>query len=112
MVGADDAAALAAGAVQQPRRAMQADIVEGPRNPVLAAHHDDAFADEVEAVIVAGVRNVVQMADHLPGRRQHLVLLGFEKAGVGIDPARKATVFVGVGVGHGELLFGIEAGAI
>ena len=90
MVGTDDAAALAGGPVDQRCGAVQADIAEGARHTVAATDHDDALADEAEGVEIAGLGNIVQVADHLPGRGEDPFPLGGKEAGVGIDPPRQA----------------------
>ena len=103
MVGTDDAAALAGGSVEQRSGAMQTDIAEGARHTVAAANHEDALADELEGVEIADRGNVIQMANHLPGRGEDPFPLGGKKAGVGIDPSRQAEILIGIGdgdIGH------------
>ena len=57
VIRADDAvAAVALRSVEQARSAMAADIVKAAELAVLAAHGDDRFAEHVERVIVAGLR--------------------------------------------------------
>ena len=81
---------------------MPADIGESPRPAVPAAYDKDALAEELEGVEGPGGRNVVQMADDLPGRPQDLVLLRPEEPLIGIEPAGEAPVGVGIGDGgHG-----------
>ena len=95
------------------RATVQADIAEGARYSVAAANDDDALADELERVEIAGLRNVVQMADHLPGRGEDAFPLGGKKAGVGIDPSWQAEIIIRIGegdVGHRRLQVNGPAG--
>ena len=67
MVGTHDAArARATRAVEQACGTMPADVMESPDHAVVAADGKQHFADEVEALVVAGVRNLRDVADDLP----------------------------------------------
>ena len=91
MVGAHDAAgALPRTAVEQPRCAVPAYIEERPDAAVRTAHRHQRFIQEVQRVIVPGVRDVAQMADDLPRRRKDAFFLGFQEIGVTVYPAREA----------------------
>ena len=57
--------AMAALFGQHARSAVAAKVVEGAHLAVLAAHHDGALANDVEGHVIAGLGNVVDMADQL-----------------------------------------------
>src|SRR5882672_10818715 len=63
-------AAMACGPVEQPRRAMAADIVERADSAVVAAQCNDRLAEIIEGDVIAGVRDIVDVADDLPGRAE------------------------------------------
>ena len=91
VVGADEAvAAVAAGAVGDPRGAVAADVVEAAHHAVGAAQGEDALVQEVEGLVVAGVGHVVDVADDLPGLPKQRPLLQLEEARVGVEPRRQA----------------------
>ncbi len=68
---------------------MAADVEECLDAVILAAHRDQGLAEKIQRVVVAGIRNVVEVADYLPGRRKYPLLLGVEKIRVAVDPARQ-----------------------
>ncbi len=103
MVGADQAPALAGRAIDQPGGAVAADIVEAADHAVLAADHDDAFAQIIEGVVAAGRGQVVLVADHLPGGAEQTLPLDREELGIGIEPGRQADWIVRPGIArHGH----------
>ena len=67
MVGTDDAAGAASGRpVEQSRRAMPAHVMKSAHPSVIAPEGEQRFAQEIERLIVARVRNFRDMADGLP----------------------------------------------
>jgi hypothetical protein len=82
---------------------MPADVVERAHHAVVAADDDDRLVEEVEGVIVARLRDVVDMADHLPRRPEHPLGLVSEEFRVMIEPARQAQELVRVRIGGGKL---------
>src|SRR3546814_6795428 len=92
MIGTDDAhAAIALRPVEKPRRPVPADIVERAHLPVMAAHGEHQFAEEVERMIITGLRDVVDMADELPGRHEQPFGLQLEELRIEVGPGRQAT---------------------
>jgi hypothetical protein len=85
-------AAVAARPIDHPRGAVAANVVEGADLVVVAAHHDQALAEEVEGVEVPRLGNVRQVADDLPAGAEHRRLLRLEEICVVIDPAGQAEV--------------------
>src|SRR4051812_26983504 len=101
VIGAHDAsAAVAARPVEEPRRAMAADIVEGTDHAVIATQREEHLAHEVETLEVARVRDLGQVADDLPRRAEHAFALELQEFRVEIGPRRQAEV-VGGGWAHG-----------
>ena len=98
--------AVAGRAVDQPRGAMPAHIVERAHDAVVAADDDDRLVEEIEGVIVARIGNIVQMTHDLPPRPEHALGLVREEFLVVIEPARQADEFIRVRIGGGELLVG------
>src|SRR5580693_3783338 len=80
-------------AVQQPRGAMTAHVEKCLYAPVLTAHCDQGFTQKIKRVVVAGVGDVIEVTNHLPGGGKYALLLGFQEIRVPIDPARKAEAF-------------------
>src|ERR1700722_8624542 len=80
-------------AVQQARRAVTAHIEKRFHTALLAAQRDQGFTEEIERVVIAGIRYVIEVANHLPGSRKYALLLGFQEIRIPIDPARKAESF-------------------
>ena len=96
MVRADDAArAVSARSIEQARRAMAADVVESAHRAVAAAHGEQHLADEVEALVVAGIGNFRDMADHLPGGPENAFAFEREKFRIGVRPRRQTEVVGG-----------------
>src|SRR5688572_3649206 len=96
VVGADDApAATAARTVEQPRRAMAAHIVENPYCAVVAAQGKQHLADEVEALVIAGLRNLGYVADDLPRRTEDALPFQREELGIRIRPRGQAEILGG-----------------
>ena len=94
MIGADDSSRTMTGsAVQQPRRAMPADIEERRHCVVLSAHRDQGLAQEIQRMVIAGFGYVAQVAYHLPRIGEHALLLGFQEFRVPIGPARETESF-------------------
>jgi hypothetical protein len=93
MVRAHDAAgARAAGSIEQACGAMPADVMESPDDAVVAAHGEQHFADEIEALVVAGVGNFGDVADNLPGRAEDARALEREELGVRVSPRGQAEI--------------------
>src|SRR5690242_10639760 len=87
MIGADEPpSARAARLAGDLAGAVAADIVEAADDAVLAAHGEDALAQNIQSQIIAGPRHVVEMADNVPGLREDLLALDLEEALVGIEP--------------------------
>src|SRR5579864_5001742 len=91
MVGADQpVAAIAARTVGQARAAMATDIVKAAHHAVGAAQRQEFFSQDIERVIVAGPRDIVDVADQMPGLRKQLEPLRLEEFGVAIKARREA----------------------
>ena len=61
---------------------MPAHIVKSVQAQLSVAYDDEIVAHEGERVIVAGLRNIVLMADDLPRSGENRIALGFQKIGV------------------------------
>jgi hypothetical protein len=70
------------------------DVVEAAYHSIVATNAYDRIAQNIEAVIVATLRDVVDVADDLPRIAEYRSLFEFEEFGVGIDPTREAGVVV------------------
>jgi hypothetical protein len=95
MIGTDDPIAPAAAPtgvvpVEQARRAMSADVIEGPQPHILAADDEDRAADEVESLVVSGLGEVALVTDDLPRWQQDLFDLPLEELGIAVDPPGQA----------------------
>jgi hypothetical protein len=88
----NELAAVALLRVEQARRTVPADVIETAQLAILAAHGDDGLAEQVEAVVIADLRNVVAVADQLPAGAKDRALLQLEEIGVVVDPARQTEV--------------------
>ena len=75
-----------AGAIENARTAMAADIVKRPDRPVAIAQNDDAFGAKIEGQVVACGRDRVDVADDLPARQQHALQLQALQGGVAVHP--------------------------
>ncbi len=101
VVGADQPVAAVAGvSVGQARGAVAADIVETAHPAVLAADGQDLFVEDVKSLIVAGLGDVVDVADDLPALRKQLGALQLEEGRIGVQPGGQAFLD---GLGHGGL---------
>ena len=69
---------------------MAADIVEAAHLAVGTAQAHELFAEYVERVVVARLRQIVHMADEVPGAREQMLPLGLEEVSVVIKPGRQA----------------------
>ncbi len=98
--------AMTGWSVDQPRCAMPADIVERPHDAVVAANDDDRLVEEIEGVIVARLRDIVDVADDLPRWSEYALGLVREEFIVVIEPTRQADELVRVRIGSGELPVG------
>src|SRR6185436_15795578 len=90
----DEVTAVAFLRVEQARRPMTANVIEAAQLAVLAAHGDDGLAKQVEAVVVANLRNVVAIANQLPAGAKDRALLQLEELGVVVDPTRQSEVIL------------------
>src|SRR5581483_904200 len=99
VIGAGDPPpAVPSGLIEEPGRAVPASVVKAADLPVLAAQHDDALAEEIERVVVAAARHVVDVTDDLPARTEDELLLELEEFRVAVDPGRQADrIIVGGG---------------
>ena len=89
MIGAGDAVLAGALAVQQLGAAVAAGVLERAQGPVLAAHDDDGIAPQVEGREIAGLLHLVLVADELPGRQDHALILQLQQLRVQIGPGRQ-----------------------
>ncbi len=80
-------------AVQQPCRAVTAHIEKHLYHPVLPAHRDQGLAQEIQSVVIAGIRYVVEMAYHLPRGGEYPLLLGRQEIRVAIYPSGETEPF-------------------
>ncbi len=78
VIGADDRT-LVAGAFQQGRHAMQADIGEGAQLAVLVAQHHDRLAGKLVGEIVASIGEPIRAADANPFLREDCLDLASEE---------------------------------
>src|SRR5918994_7443146 len=86
---------------------MPADVMKAAQLAVLASDGNDRFVEQIEAVIVADLRNVVAMADQLPAGAEDRALLQLEEIAVVVDPPGQAeVVFLGL-----SRLGGLDRGA-
>ena len=88
----DEVTAVALLSVEQARGAMPADVVKAAQLTVLASDRNDRFVEQVEAVIIADLGNVVAVADQLPAGAEDRALLQLEEIGVVVDPPGQAEV--------------------
>ena len=93
MIGADQFLRAAAGAIDQTAAPVAADIGERAQHLVCAAHDNDALIDVIEAVPVADIRNITDMAHHLPRWTEDAVYLKRGEFGIIIGPRRQAPTF-------------------
>src|SRR5262249_27738849 len=66
--------------------AVAADVVEAPDLAVVAAQGQHPLAEEVEGLVVARLRDIVQVAHHLPRGAEHRLPFALEEALVGVEP--------------------------
>jgi hypothetical protein len=93
MVWTDDAAcARAAGPIEQASGTMPADVMESPDDAIVAAHGEQHFAVEIEALVIAGVGNFRDVTDNLPGRAEDALALERKELGVRISPGGQAEI--------------------
>src|SRR5689334_8297268 len=98
MVRTDDSpGAVPARAVEQAGGAVAAHVMKSAHLSVVAADGEEHLADEVEALVVAGVRNLGDVTDDLPGRAEDPLALEREEFRVGVRPGGKAEVVGGSG---------------
>src|SRR5215207_7188208 len=71
---------------------MAADVVKAAQLTVLTADRDDRFVEQIEAVVVAALGNIVAVADQLPAGAEDRALLQLEKIAVVVDPPGQAEV--------------------
>src|SRR5215213_9261823 len=71
---------------------MAADIRERPDLAIIAADHEDAFAEIFERAPLAVIGNLAFMTDYLGGGAEERPFFRFEKLRVVIEPARKAHI--------------------
>src|SRR5690606_16211977 len=77
IAAADKTRAMAGRAIDETERAVATEIVKGADISILAAHDDRALGEQVETQIVAGFRDVAEVADQLP--RPHENRFAFER---------------------------------
>jgi hypothetical protein len=73
-----------------------ANVVKAPHLSVFAAHGNGAFSGNIERYIVAGLRNVSDMAEKLPATPEEMFLFQLHRLVIEISPARQSralTVF-------------------
>ena len=93
MVGTHDATRTrAARTIEQARGAMTAHVMKSAHPSVVATDGEQHFPDEVEALVIARVRNLRDVTDHLPGRAEHAFALEREEFRVRVRPGRKAEI--------------------
>src|SRR5215470_7371258 len=86
VVRAGDApSAGAARCIEEPRRAMAADIVEGT-HALWRAYHHQRLAEKLEGMKVAGTRYIAQVAHELPAAAEDGLALALEELRIPIDP--------------------------
>jgi hypothetical protein len=71
-----------------------ADVVESADSAVVATQDEDGFPEKFEGVIVAGLRDVVDVTDDLPGRPEHALRFVCEELLVAIEPRGQADELV------------------
>src|SRR5688500_4826016 len=93
MVGTHDApGAGTARPVEQARAAVPADVMESTDGAVAAADGHQHGPDEIQALVVAGVRNVIDVADDLPGRAEYSLPFELQELRVLVGPRGKAEI--------------------
>ncbi len=90
MIGAHKLFRAAARSIDKPGTAVTADIGKSTKRMVRAAHDDNALPYIIEAVPIARIRNVADMANHLPCRAKDTLNLNFRKFRIIICPCWKA----------------------
>ena len=91
--------ALARQTIHHPRAAMTAQVVKRPHHPILPAHHQRAFAQQIKAAPVAGGGDVIDMAGQLPVIQEKLLAFQFEQRVGMIGPGRQAAPVPVIGDG-------------
>jgi hypothetical protein len=95
VIGAYDPAALTPSpaariaGVQQPRGPMPTHVVERVDPAFGATDDDDRPGQEIEQPVIAGLRDVVDVTNDLPGRQQNALHFQPIKALVAVDPGRQ-----------------------
>lgn len=93
MVGTDDAARAAAGrTIEQARGAVPADVMKSADLAVAAAQGEQGLPEDVERLVITGVRDFRDMADDLPGGPENPLALEREEFGVPVGPRRQAEI--------------------
>ena len=86
VVRASDGARAVAVAIEQPRAAMTADVVERPDHALAVAQADDALRTDVQGDVIAGLPELADVAKHLPARQQDPFDLEPRHLRVAVDP--------------------------
>jgi hypothetical protein len=98
----DALAAIALLAVDQPGRAVAADVMEAAHAPVGPPDRQDRLVKELEGQEIAHGRHVVDVADQVPALAEHDLALELEELGVPVGPAGQAEVVFRAKIGGGE----------
>src|SRR6218665_2397561 len=77
---------------------MAADVSESAHSAIGAAHENHALAAIIDAVPVAGVRDVAVVADNLPAWAENTLHFGGVEIGIAVRPCGKRPAVLGVDV--------------
>ena len=82
---------------QQLVAAVWADVVKGAQYFVAAAHHQNAFTDDLAGDVVVRLGELAAVRHADPTGGEHLLFLVLERCLVGIEPGRNGVSLAGVG---------------
>src|SRR5258708_28858 len=89
VIGAGDRARAIAGALEDARATVSADVVEGADLPLGIPHHDDAVGTEVERHVIPGCGDGAHVTDDLPARLDEPLVFAARQLRVVVDPGRQ-----------------------
>ena len=99
VIRTDDRALAVSRAIEQPRAAVTAHVLERPQLALAAADDDDAVAHHVQGHVVTGVLHLAHMAGELPRREDETLVLEVEQGLALVGPGGQADEGA---LGHGS----------
>ena len=90
VVRARDAAAAPAGALEQTRAAVAADVTQRPDIPARITQHDHAVGAQLESDVVSGAGDLADVAGDLPARLENPLVLETRHLRMVVDPGRQS----------------------